>query len=126
MVFVACITGPLPLFSPSKVKPPLGRTTRQFHAKTKRWKQTIAQTLATLQHQYDNKANFMTTRAITGALSTAIAKLKQKWAKLTAHHRQQAEGNLDELIIQIQRHTGETREAVEKAIHEFLSDTRCK
>jgi uncharacterized protein YjbJ (UPF0337 family) len=45
-------------------------------------------------------------------------KLKQKWAKLTDDDLQFAEGKHDELLGRIQKRTGETREAVEKAVKE--------
>jgi uncharacterized protein YjbJ (UPF0337 family) len=46
--------------------------------------------------------------------------LKQKWAKLTDDDLQY-EGKCDELLGRIQKRTGETREAVEKAIKESCS-----
>ena len=48
-------------------------------------------------------------------------KLKQKWGKLTDDDLQYVEGKQDELLGRIQKCTGETREAVEKAIKEFSS-----
>ena len=42
--------------------------------------------------------------------------LKQKWAKLTDDDLQYAEGKQEELLGRIQKVTGETREAVQKAI----------
>ena len=48
-------------------------------------------------------------------------KLKQKWAKLTDDDLQFAEGKHDELLGRIQKRTGETREAVEKAVKEASS-----
>ena len=48
-------------------------------------------------------------------------KLKQKWAKLTDDDLQFSEGKSDELFGRIQKRTGETREAVEKAVKEFSS-----
>ncbi|HTL17821.1 MAG TPA: CsbD family protein [Patescibacteria group bacterium] len=47
-------------------------------------------------------------------------KLKQKWAKLT-DDLQCLEGKHDELLGRIQKRTGETREAVEKAVKEASS-----
>ena len=52
-------------------------------------------------------------------------KLKQKWAKLTDNDLQYIDGKHDELVGRIQKRTGETREAVEKAIKEFSSDCCC-
>jgi len=49
-------------------------------------------------------------------------KLKQKWAKLTDDDLQYVEGKHEELLGRIQKRTGETREAVEKAIKESSSD----
>ena len=53
---------------------------------------------------------------IKGDWNIAKAKLKQKWAKLTDDDLQYAEGKADEMLGRIQKRTGETREAVEKAI----------
>jgi uncharacterized protein YjbJ (UPF0337 family) len=52
-------------------------------------------------------------------------KLKQKWAKLTDDDLQFAEGKQDELLGRIQKRTGESREAVEKAVKEATSSC-CK
>ena len=52
-------------------------------------------------------------------------KLKQKWAKLTDDDLQYVEGKHEELLGRIQKRTGETREAVEKAIKESSSDCCC-
>jgi uncharacterized protein YjbJ (UPF0337 family) len=69
--------------------------------------------------------NIMTTLEIKGDWNITKGKLKQKWAKLTDSDLQYAEGKQDELIGRIQKCTGETREAVEKAIKEF-SNCDCK
>ncbi len=53
-----------------------------------------------------------------GNWNTTKGKLKQKWAELTDDDLQYVEGKEDELIGRIQRKTGETREAVERAISE--------
>ena len=63
----------------------------------------------------------MTTLEIKGDWNITKGKLKQKWAKLTDDDLQYAEGQQDELIGRIQKRTGETREAVEKAVKEFCS-----
>ena len=53
-------------------------------------------------------------------------KLKQKWAKLTDDDLQFVEGKSEELLGRIQKRTGETREAVEKAIKESSTTCCCK
>jgi uncharacterized protein YjbJ (UPF0337 family) len=53
---------------------------------------------------------------IKGDWNIIKGKLIQKWANLTDDDLQYAEGQIDELIGRIQRRTGETREAVEKAL----------
>jgi uncharacterized protein YjbJ (UPF0337 family) len=67
----------------------------------------------------------MTTLEIKGDWNITKGKLKQKWAKLTDDDLQYTEGKQDELIGRIQKRTGETREAIEKAVHELLSDSGC-
>ena len=71
------------------------------------------------------KATIMTTLEIKGDWNITKGKLKQKWAKLTDNDLKFAEGKEDELIGRIQKRTGETREAVEKAIHDS-TDCDCK
>jgi uncharacterized protein YjbJ (UPF0337 family) len=63
----------------------------------------------------------MTTLEIKGDWNITKGKLKQKWAKLTDDDLQYTEGKQEELIGRIQKRTGETREAIEKAVHEVLS-----
>ncbi len=63
----------------------------------------------------------MTTLEIKGDWNIAKGKLKQKWAKLTDDDLQYAEGKTEELVGRIQKRTGETREAVEKALKESSS-----
>ena len=63
----------------------------------------------------------MTTLEIKGDWNITKGKLKQKWAKLTDDDLQYVEGKQEELFGRIQKATGETREAVEKAIHEANS-----
>ncbi len=58
----------------------------------------------------------MDTLEIKGDWNVIKGKLKQKWAKLTDDDLQYAEGKQDELLGRIQKITGETREAVQKAI----------
>ena len=55
---------------------------------------------------------------IKGDWNITKGKLKQKWAKLTDDDLQFDEGKNDELFGRIQKRTGETREAVEKAVKE--------
>ena len=62
---------------------------------------------------------------IKGDWNIAKGKLKQKWAKLTDDDLQFVEGKHDELLGRIQKRTGETREAVEKAIKDACSTTSC-
>lgn len=65
----------------------------------------------------------MTTLEIKGDWNITKGKLKQKWASLTDDDLQYAEGKQEELFGRIQKRTGETREAIEKAIKE--SNTAC-
>jgi len=73
-----------------------------------------------------NKIKIMTTLEIKGDWNITKGKLKEKWAKLTDSDLQYAEGKQDELIGRIQKRTGETREAVEKAVKESCSSCGCK
>ena len=68
----------------------------------------------------------MTKLEIKGDWNITKGKLKQKWAKLTDSDLQYAEGKQEELIGRIQKRTGETREAVEKAVKESCSTYGCK
>ncbi|MBE0544184.1 MAG: CsbD family protein [Verrucomicrobia bacterium] len=68
----------------------------------------------------------MTKLEIKGDWNITKGKLKQKWAKLTDDDLQYADGKQDELIGRIQKRTGETREAIEKAVNESCSDCGCK
>lgn len=58
----------------------------------------------------------MTTLEIKGDWNITKGKLKKKWANLTDDDLKYSEGQNDELIGRIQKRTGQTREAVEKAI----------
>jgi len=62
---------------------------------------------------------------IKGDWNITKGKLKQKWAKLTDDDLQYAEGKQEELLGRIQKRTGETREAIEKAVKE-ASSSFCK
>jgi len=64
----------------------------------------------------------MTTLEIKGDWNITKGKLKQKWATLTDDDLQFAEGQQEELLGRIQKRTGETREAVEKAVKESCSN----
>ena len=58
---------------------------------------------------------------IKGDWNITKGKLKQKWATLTDDDLQYVKGKQDELLGRIQKRTGETREAVEKAIKDVFS-----
>ena len=58
----------------------------------------------------------MTTLEIKGDWNITKGKLKQKWAKLTDSDLEYTEGQQDELLGRIQKRTGQTREAIVKAI----------
>lgn len=67
----------------------------------------------------------MNTLEIKGDWNITKGKLKQKWGALTDDDLQYSEGMHDELLGRIQERTGETREAVEKAVKE-ASSCGCK
>ena len=67
----------------------------------------------------------MNTLEIKGDWNIIKGRLKQKWANLTDADVQFDEGKHDELFGRIQKRTGETREAVEKAVKEACSSC-CK
>ena len=62
----------------------------------------------------------MNTLEIKGDWNIAKGKLKQQWAKLTDDDLEFVEGKQEELVGRIQKRTGETREAVEKALKTWL------
>ena len=64
----------------------------------------------------------MTKLEIKGDWNIIKGKLKQRWAKLTDDDLQFVEGKQEELIGRIQKRTGETREAVEKAMKSSTED----
>jgi uncharacterized protein YjbJ (UPF0337 family) len=66
----------------------------------------------------------MNTLEIKGDWNIAKGKLKQKWAKLTDDDLQYVAGKQEELFGRIQKSTGETREAIEKAVEEATSFCR--
>ena len=55
---------------------------------------------------------------LKGNWNTAKGQLKQKWADLTDDDLTYAEGQEEELIGRIQKRTGESREAVERALED--------
>lgn len=65
----------------------------------------------------------MTTLEIKGDWNIIKGKLKQRWAKLTDSDLNYTEGQQEELLGRIQKRTGESREAVEKALKD--SCTTC-
>lgn len=67
----------------------------------------------------------MTTLEIKGDWNIIKGKLKQKWAKLTDDDLQYVDGKQEELIGRIQKRTGETREAVEKAVKDSSGSCCC-
>ncbi len=56
--------------------------------------------------------------AMKGNWNIVKGKLKQRWGKLTDDDLRYVEGQENELVGRIQKRTGETREAVEKALDE--------
>lgn len=58
---------------------------------------------------------------IKGDWNITKGKLKQKWANLTDDDLRCADGQQDELLGRIQKRTGETLAAVEKAVKEASS-----
>ena len=68
----------------------------------------------------------MNTLEIKGDWNITKGKLKQKWTKLTDDDLQFIEGKQEELLGRIQKRTGETREAVEKAVKEAAASCGCK
>jgi uncharacterized protein YjbJ (UPF0337 family) len=68
----------------------------------------------------------MTKLEIKGDWNITKGKLKQKWAKLTDNDLEYSDGKQEELLGRIQKRTGASREAVEKAIKESSSACGCK
>ena len=67
----------------------------------------------------------MNTLEIKGDWNITKGKLKQKWATLTDDDLKFVNGMSDELLGRIQKRTGETKEAIEKAIKESSSACAC-
>jgi uncharacterized protein YjbJ (UPF0337 family) len=81
--------------------------------------------LAPNKHEQQQKETAMNTLEIKGDWNITKGKLKQKWAKLTDDDLQYVEGKQEELFGRLQKRTGETREAVEKAVKEACSSCCC-
>ncbi len=64
----------------------------------------------------------MNTLEMKGNWNIAKGKLKQKYAQLTDDDLRFDNGKQDELIGRIQKRTGETKEAIEKAINDCYGD----
>jgi uncharacterized protein YjbJ (UPF0337 family) len=69
-----------------------------------------------------NKEHVMNTLEMKGNWNIAKGKLKQKYAKLTDDDLSFANGKQDELVGRIQKRTGETKEAIEKAVNDCFAD----
>jgi len=101
-------------------------------AKSFDWRLSNRPTLRTLlpsrwrRTKQNTKQIIMNKLEIKGDWNITKGKLKQKWAKLTDDDLQYAEGKQEELVGRIQKRTGETREAVEKALKESCSTCGCK
>jgi uncharacterized protein YjbJ (UPF0337 family) len=67
----------------------------------------------------------MTKLEIKGNWNIIKGTLKQKWAQLTDDDLQNLGGKEDELLGHIQKRTGETREAVERAIQDGCAKSDC-
>ncbi len=63
----------------------------------------------------------MNTLEIKGDWNIIKGKLKQKWASLTNDDLHFVDGQHDELLGRIQKRTGETRAAIEKAFKDLSS-----
>ena len=67
----------------------------------------------------------MNTLEIKGDWNITKGKLKQRWAALTDDDLKYVDGMADELLGRIQVRTGETREAIQKAITESTTACGC-
>ena len=112
---------PIPKPCPATLPPHWWWTNRQRQHEDR--ENTFTVTLAANQNEKQNetKQSIMNKLEIKGDWNVTKGKLKQKWAKLTDDDLQFAEGKHDELLGRIQKRTGETREAVEKAFKEASS-----
>ena len=64
----------------------------------------------------------MNTLQLKGDWNITKGKLKQKYGQLTDSDLQYEEGREDELIGRIQKRTGATKEAIEKALEDANAD----
>jgi uncharacterized protein YjbJ (UPF0337 family) len=82
--------------------------------------------LRRIKTQNSESGIIMTTHEVKGDWNIAKGKLKRKWSQLTDDDLLFVEGKEQEMAVRIQKITGETREAVEKAIKEFSAACGCK
>jgi uncharacterized protein YjbJ (UPF0337 family) len=68
-----------------------------------------------VKHSTPKSRNFMSALEVKGDRHIIKGKLKQKRAKLTNDGLQFVEGKSEELLGQLQKHTGEIREAVKES-----------
>ena len=71
-----------------------------------------------LTDQLNDQSTVMNKLEIKGDWNIIKGRLKQKWARLTDDDLKDVEGKQDELLGRIQKVTGETREAIAKALKE--------
>jgi uncharacterized protein YjbJ (UPF0337 family) len=73
--------------------------------------------------EIENQRNTVMNKLVMkGNWNIAKGKLKQKWAELTDNDLRYVEGQEEELIGRIQKRTGESREAIEKAFEEAFHE----
>jgi uncharacterized protein YjbJ (UPF0337 family) len=75
--------------------------------------------IETATNNTNTKEKIMTKLEMKGDWNITKGKLKQKWASLTDNDLDYSEGKHDELIGRIQKRTGQSREAIEKAIRDL-------
>jgi uncharacterized protein YjbJ (UPF0337 family) len=75
--------------------------------------------------QNERPSTIMNTLEIKGDWNITKGKLKQKWASLTDDDLKFVDGMSAELLGRIQKRTGETKEAIEKAIKESSAACDC-
>lgn len=66
---------------------------------------------------------FMNSQQLQGRWNQVKGQLKEKWGQLTDDDLQQFNGNADQLVGVIQRRTGDTRQQIEQAVEQMLSDS---